>query len=85
MCSMALLFASFISFGVMVSVILGRAEERVGTLYFADLVGAGGIGNLLFTQYRFFNWSNVSVIVIELFALVVIIEFISIGLRRRLV
>ena len=35
------LFASFISLGVVISVILGRAEERVGSLYFSDLVGAG--------------------------------------------
>ncbi|HJP70381.1 MAG TPA: phosphonate ABC transporter, permease protein PhnE [Candidatus Limnocylindria bacterium] len=56
-----------------------RASTVIG------IVGAGGIGNLLFTQYRFFNWSNVSVIVVELFVLVVTIEFISIGLRRRLV
>ncbi len=56
-----------------------RASTVIG------IVGAGGIGTLLFTQYRFFNWSNVSVIVIELFVLVVLIEFISISLRRRLV
>jgi phosphonate transport system permease protein len=49
------------------------------------VVGAGGIGNMLFTQYRFFNWSNVSVIVIELFVLVILIELVSIQLRRRLV
>ena len=48
-------------------------------------VGAGGIGNLIFSQYRFFNWSNVSVIVIELFVLVFVIEVVSIRLRRRLV
>ncbi len=56
-----------------------RASTVIG------IVGAGGIGNLLFTQYRFFNWSNVSVIVVELFVLVMLIEFLSIGLRRRLV
>jgi phosphonate transport system permease protein len=56
-----------------------RASAVIG------IVGAGGIGNLLFTQYRFFNWSNVSVIVVELFVLVMTIEFISIWLRRRLV
>jgi phosphonate transport system permease protein len=56
-----------------------RASTVIG------VVGAGGLGNLLFTQYRFFNWSNVSVIVIELFVLVVVIELISIWLRRRLV
>lgn len=49
------------------------------------IVGAGGIGNLIFTQYRFFNWSTVSVIVIELFAFVFLIELVSIWLRRRLV
>ncbi|HEY7331768.1 MAG TPA: phosphonate ABC transporter, permease protein PhnE [Candidatus Limnocylindria bacterium] len=49
------------------------------------IVGAGGIGNLIFLQYRFFNWSNVSVIVVELFVFVFIIETISIWLRRRLV
>jgi phosphonate transport system permease protein len=56
-----------------------RASTVIG------VVGAGGIGNLLFTQYRFFNWSNVSVIVIELFVFVFLIEVVSISLRRRLV
>ncbi|MGH2444933.1 MAG: phosphonate ABC transporter, permease protein PhnE [Candidatus Limnocylindria bacterium] len=56
-----------------------RASTVIG------IVGAGGIGNMLFTQYRFFNWSNVSVIVVELFVLVMLIEFVSIWLRRRLV
>ena len=49
------------------------------------MVGAGGIGTLLFTQYRFFQWENVSVIIIELFVIVFVIELISIRLRRRLV
>ena len=48
-------------------------------------VGAGGIGFLLRTQYQFLQWSNVSVIIISLFVIVVIIEVISIRLRRRLV
>ena len=56
-----------------------RASTVIG------VVGAGGIGTLLFTQYRFFEWSNVSVIVIELFVIVLVIELISIRLRRRLV
>ena len=56
-----------------------RASTVIG------IVGAGGIGNQLFTQYRFFNWSNVSVIVVELFAFVFLIEILSIWLRRRLV
>src|SRR6476659_438009 len=34
------LFATFIAFGVIVSVLLGRAGDAVGRVYFADLVGA---------------------------------------------
>ncbi|HEU5326186.1 MAG TPA: ABC transporter permease subunit, partial [Candidatus Limnocylindria bacterium] len=56
-----------------------RASTVIG------IVGAGGIGNLLLGQYRFFAWSNVSVIVVELFVFVFLIEMVSIWLRRRLV
>ena len=35
------IFSSFIAVGIIVSTILGRAPERVGRLYFADLLGAG--------------------------------------------
>jgi hypothetical protein len=35
------LFATFISFGVIVSVLLGRAGDGVGRMYFSDLMGAG--------------------------------------------
>jgi phosphonate transport system permease protein len=49
------------------------------------IVGAGGIGRLLYSQYGFFNWSNVSVIIVELFVFVFVIEVVSISLRRRLV
>ena len=36
-----ILFASFVPLGIIVSTILGRGGERVGRLYFADLIGAG--------------------------------------------
>jgi len=39
-------FASFVALGVIVATVLGRAGDRVGRLYFADLVGAG-LGCLL--------------------------------------
>jgi phosphonate transport system permease protein len=56
-----------------------RASTVIG------IVGAGGIGNLLLGQYRFFAWSNVSVIVVALFVFVFLIERASFWLRRRLV
>ena len=34
-------FASFVALGIIVATLLGRASERVGRLYFADLLGAG--------------------------------------------
>lgn len=49
------------------------------------IVGAGGIGRMLYREYGFFHWSNVSVIIVELFVLVFFIELVSIWLRRRLV
>ena len=49
------------------------------------IVGAGGIGRTLEAQRRFFAYDNVTVVLIELFLLVVVIEFISVRLRRRLV
>jgi phosphonate transport system permease protein len=56
-----------------------RASTVIG------IVGAGGIGQLLNTQRQFFAYSNVSVIIIELFVFVFLIELLSISLRRRLV
>lgn len=35
------LYATFLAIGIIVSVLLGRAGDGVGRLYFADLVGAG--------------------------------------------
>jgi phosphonate transport system permease protein len=49
------------------------------------LVGAGGIGRVLEAQRKFFQYDRVMVVLLELFVLVVIIEAISIRLRRRLV
>lgn len=49
------------------------------------IVGAGGIGTLLNTQIKFFNFENVGLIVLELFVLVLAIEMVSVTIRRRLV
>jgi phosphonate transport system permease protein len=49
------------------------------------IVGAGGIGRILFREYSLFHWSNVAVVIVELFVFVFFIELVSIWLRRRLV
>jgi phosphonate transport system permease protein len=56
-----------------------RASAVIG------IVGAGGIGNLINTERRFFAYENLMVILVEIFVFVIIIELISIWLRRRLV
>jgi phosphonate transport system permease protein len=56
-----------------------RASAVIG------IVGAGGIGNNINTERRFFNYENLSVILIEIFVFVVVIELFSIWLRRKLV
>ena len=49
------------------------------------IVGAGGIGNLINEYRRFFRYDALMVVVLEIFVLVIIVEWISIWLRRRLV
>ncbi|MEE8331754.1 MAG: phosphonate ABC transporter, permease protein PhnE [Acidimicrobiia bacterium] len=49
------------------------------------LVGAGGIGRLLDEQRTFFQWDRVMAIVIVIWVAVVVIEAISVLVRRRLV
>jgi phosphonate transport system permease protein len=49
------------------------------------IVGAGGIGNLISEFRRFFQYGNLTVVVIEILALVIVVEWVSIWLRRRLV
>ncbi|MDQ3708467.1 MAG: phosphonate ABC transporter, permease protein PhnE [Actinomycetota bacterium] len=48
-------------------------------------VGAGGIGQLVQTQVARFAYGRVTVIIVEIFVIVFVIESISIALRRRLV
>jgi phosphonate transport system permease protein len=64
---------------------LYRFEINIRAGAVLGVVGAGGIGFLLRIQYGFWKWENVAVIIIELFFIVVIIELVSIRLRRRLV
>lgn len=56
-----------------------RASTVIG------FVGAGGIGQLISTQTARFDYGRVTVIVVEIFVIVLIVETISIFLRRRLV
>ncbi|WP_058308868.1 phosphonate ABC transporter, permease protein PhnE [Gracilibacillus massiliensis] len=69
----------FISFSLYVFEINIRASLVLG------LVGAGGIGQLLNKEINFMNYPAVSTIIIIVFAVVVIIDYISGKLREGLV
>lgn len=49
------------------------------------LVGAGGIGRVLEVQRSFFRFDRVIAIVVVIFVIVLVIEQVSVALRRRLV
>jgi phosphonate transport system permease protein len=70
---------NYVAFTLYVFELNIRASTVIG------IVGAGGIGNVLNTQMKFFNFDNVGLVVLELFVLVLLIELASVTLRRRLV
>lgn len=70
---------SYVAYALYVFELNIRASTVIG------IVGAGGIGNLLNTQMKFFAYENVGLIILELFVLVLAIELVSMSLRRRLV
>ncbi len=48
------------------------------------IVGAGGIGSTIFVQLSHFNYSNISAIMIALVVVVLIVDYVSLSIRRRL-
>ncbi|MFD1735535.1 phosphonate ABC transporter, permease protein PhnE [Bacillus salitolerans] len=68
----------FVSFSLYVFEINIRASVVLG------LVGAGGIGLLLSQQINFFNYPSVTTITLIIFAVVVIIDYISGKIREGL-
>jgi phosphonate transport system permease protein len=68
-----------------VAFVLYTFELNVRASTVIGLVGGGGIGTILNTNLKTFNYQNVSLIVLELFVLVMLIELVSVTLRRRLV
>ena len=47
-------------------------------------VGAGGIGILLYSTMNLFRWEQVSVLLVSIFAVVVVSEFVSAAVRQRI-
>ncbi|MET3683393.1 phosphonate transport system permease protein [Alkalibacillus flavidus] len=69
----------FTSFALYVFEINIRASVVIG------LVGAGGIGQLLMSQFSFNNYGAVMTIILVIFVVVVIIEYISTKIREAII
>jgi phosphonate transport system permease protein len=69
---------SYVAYALYVFELNVRSSTVIG------IVGAGGIGNLLNQQMKYFAYGNVGLILAELFVLVLVIELASMSLRRRL-
>lgn len=68
----------YVAYSLYVFELNARAATVIG------IVGAGGIGELLNQQMKWFHYQNVGLIVLELFVLVLAIEVLSMALRRRI-
>ncbi|WP_061965323.1 phosphonate ABC transporter, permease protein PhnE [Demequina aurantiaca] len=72
------------SWPVMASQILYSLELNVRISAILGIVGAGGIGRLIDEVRGFYRYDALSAIIIEILVVVLIIEVISNGLRKRL-
>jgi phosphonate transport system permease protein len=70
---------NFVAYGLYVFELNIRASVVIG------FVGAGGIGRLLDERRQFFHWDQVMAIVLLIFASVLLIEAVSIYVRRKIV
>lgn len=67
------------------SQLLFMFEYNVRASSIVGLVGAGGIGQLLFQHLRFFQYDRLLTVLLVLFVAVAILDWISQALRRRFV
>lgn len=67
------------------SYILYVFEINIRASVVLGLVGAGGIGQLLLTYLNFFDYGGVSVVILVIFAVVLMIDALSVWARSRLI
>ncbi len=69
---------------VIIGTIIYRWDINIRESTVLGLVGAGGIGIQLYASINQFAWQEVSLMLIAVFAVVVVSEFISATVRRRI-
>jgi phosphonate transport system permease protein len=68
-----------------VSLVLYVFEVNIRASVVLGLVGAGGIGLILQQQLGFYNYPNAMTIIIIIFTVVIVIEYISTKVREALI
>lgn len=69
----------------LISFTLYRLETNIRAASVLGLIGAGGIGYLMNTSFRTFQYQEAAAIVLVLIALVMLVDFLSARLRRLVV
>ena len=67
------------------SIILFRWDINVRESAVLGLVGAGGIGVILSDSMNLFQWRQVSIALLAIFAVVIIAEIIVVNIRKKLI
>ena len=85
-------YAQILSFAVvpqilpdLISFTLYRLETNIRAASVLGLIGAGGIGYLMNTSFRTFQYQEAAAIVLVLIALVILVDYFSARLRRLVV
>ena len=69
---------------VIIGTIIYRWDINIRESTVLGLVGAGGIGIQLYASINQFAWQEVSLMLIAVFCVVVVSEFVSATVRRRI-
>ena len=69
---------------VIMGTIIYRWDINIRESTVLGFVGAGGIGIVLYSSINLFSWHEVSVILLSIFGVVVVSEYLSIKIRNRI-
>ncbi|NNK97108.1 MAG: phosphonate ABC transporter, permease protein PhnE [Desulfobacterales bacterium] len=69
---------------VILGTIIYRWDINIRESTVLGFVGAGGIGIVLYSSINLFSWHEVSVILISIFGVVILSEYLSIKIRARI-
>ena len=65
--------------------VLFRWDINVRESAVLGLVGAGGIGMVLDTAMNLFQWERVAMVLLAIFGVVIVAEFVTTQIRKRII